>query len=246
MATKSEIGCGLFAVACFAGALDAWFDLGVVNGFATWLKGNVGAGSPSSAPTASQSTHASLFLAAGLAAAGLGLSQSDLLTRFRAPHLKGTTDRTRRPLIAAIVYVARCCDGTMPRDVAAAYFDATGEVLDRGDISKAISYLRSRRGDPLARLLRRVDDDSEKRRILSAACGVWFTHGADSERATRAIERVAAGLGLEGNAINTALDTPRVLDASRVLRNVETFARRTVSRATTEARRISTRIRGTG
>ncbi|NND19740.1 MAG: hypothetical protein HKN98_14290, partial [Silicimonas sp.] len=108
------------------------------------------------------------------------------------------------------------------------------------------SYMRSAKAAPLERILSRIPDEDEKRRILDAACRIWFRHGADSVNATRAMERVAAAMGLEGNDINTALDAPWSAEATRVLKNVGTLARRTVSRATTEAQRITTRIRGLG
>lgn len=248
MATKVEIGCGVVALACFAGAADAWLGTGAVDLLVDLCLGDPMAPPPDVGPMpmpdGGHGTHASLFLAAGLAALGFGLSSGEIGTLLSARQLSRPEGTARRRLIAAIIYVAKSCEGAQPKDVAEAYFSVTGEVLPKGEISKAVQYMRSTRAASIERILGKAEDDEEKRHIVAAACGIWFRHGVDSERATRAMERVTAALGLEGNAINTALDAPWKIEATRVLKNVEGFARRTVSRATTEAQRITTRIRG--
>lgn len=251
MLTKMEIGCGAFALVCFAGAADAWLGTGGVDLLVDLCLGDPDAATPDIDPMpmpegGAHGTHASLFLAAGLAALGLGLSSSEIGPYLRERQKSRPEGRARRRLIAAIIYVARSCQGAMPRDVAYAYQAVTGETLGKGEIARAVSYMRSAKAAPMERILSKVANDDEKRRILDAACRVWFNHGADSEQATRAMERIAAAMGLEGNDINAALDAPWKVEAGRVLKNVETLARRTVSRATTEAQRITTRIRGIG
>ena len=128
----------------------------------------------------------------------------------------------------------------------AAYLRVTGQRLEPAEVRKAISYMRSSRAAPVETILAKIKDEDEKRRILVACCEVWSSKGVDSEHATRAMERVAAAMGMHGNDINTALDASWSREANRVLKNVETLARRTVSRATTGAQRITTRIRGLG
>lgn len=221
MASKVEFGFGALALACFAGAANAWMGNG-------------------------QGTHATLFLAAGIAAVGLGLSWSEVPRVLHGATMAGPDGKGRRRLIAALVYVARCCKDARPADVADVYRGVTGEDLPQGEIAKAANYLRSRHAAPIEKILGRIEDEDEKRRVLSAVCEIWSRHGLDSEKATRAVERVAAALGLEGNDINAALDAPWTAEASRLLKNVETLARRTVSRATTGAQRITTRLRGIG
>lgn len=223
MATKAEIGFGVVALACFAGAGNAW--LGTGNG---------------------QGTHATLFLAAGVAAIGLGLSWGEVPRFLQGTRLTSSDGKARRRLLAALVYVARCCKDARPADVAHVYLGVTGEELPQGEIAKAANYLRSRRAATIEKILGRIEDEDEKRRILAAVCEIWTRFGLDSEKATRSVERIAAALGLEGNDINAALDAPWTVEASRILKNVESLARRTVSRATTEAQRITTRLRGTG
>ncbi|MBT8426175.1 MAG: hypothetical protein KJO67_14455 [Silicimonas sp.] len=250
MPTKVEIGCGAFALVCFAGAADAWMGTGAVDLLIDLCLGDPDAAvpdvDPMPMPDGGHGTHASLFLAGGLAALGLGLSSSEIGPMLHDRQASRPDGRARRRLIAAIIYVARACQGTVPRDIAHAYFAVTGETLERGEIARAVSYMRSAKAAPLERILSKIPDEDEKRRILDAACRIWFRHGADSVNATRAMERVAAAMGLEGNDINTALDAPWSAEATRVLKNVETLARKTVSRATTEAQRITTRIRGLG
>ena len=223
MATKVEIGFGALAVACFAGAANAWLGIGGGEG-----------------------THATLFLAAGVASIGLGLSWGAVPRFLQGVSLGRPEGKGRRRLIAALVYVARCCKEARPLDVALVYREATGEELPNGEIARAANYLRSRRAAPIEKILGRIEDEDEKRRILAAVCQIWSLYGLDSEKATRAVERIAAALGLEGNDINAALDAPWTTEASRILKNVETLARRTVSRATTGAQRIRTRLRGIG
>lgn len=251
MATKLEFGCGVFAAACFAGALDAWLGVGAVDMLVELFLGDPDAAAsggvdPVPMPSGGHSTHASLFLAAGLAALGLGLSSGELAPMLRERRITRPEGRARRRLLATLVYVARTCPGATPRDVAEVFHAVSGEAVDRREIGQAIGYLRSPRSASIERILGKVADEDEKRLILNAACRIWFRHGTESETATRAIERVAAALGLEGNDINAALDAPWTAEASRILRNVETLARRTVSRATTEAQRITTRLRGIG
>ncbi|WP_413719208.1 hypothetical protein [Silicimonas sp. MF1-12-2] len=228
MTRKFEIGLGLLALLCFVAAANARL------GF--W----------GSETGSSGGTHASLFLAAGLAFAGFAVSSLEIAPRLRQRGLSRPEGLERRRLIVAIVYVARSCDGASPRDVAEVYKSVTGEELEKGEVAKAVAFLRTARGAPLERILSKIADKEEKERILAGACQLWFHHGAESERATRAIERVAGALGLEGNDINAALDAPWSTDASRLFRDIESIARRTVSRATSEAQRITTRIRGIG
>lgn len=250
MATKLEIGCAAFAVACFAGAADAWLGTGAVDLLVDLCLGDPDAVAPGMdpmpMPEGGHGTHASLFLAAGLAALGLGLSSGEFGPVLRERGLTRPEGRARRRLIAAIVFVARSCETAQPRDVAHVFHAVTGEVLAKGEVAKAVAYLRSERAAPMERILAKVADDAERRRILDAACRIWFRHGVDSARATRAMERVAECLGLEGNEVNATLDANWTREASKVLKNVETLARRTVSRATSEAQRITTRIRGLG
>lgn len=249
MATKAEIGFGTVAVMCFAGAADAWLGTGVLNAFVDLL---VGEPDPFSAPAqpmympaAGQGTHATLFLSAGLAAIGLGLTWGEVPRFLHRASLARPKVNARRQLIAALVFVARCCKSARPQDVAQAYYATTGEELERGELAKAIRYFQSGRPASIEKILGKIDDD-EKRIILDAVCLIWCRHGVDSERATRAVERVAAAMGLEGNDINTVLDASWTNEASKILKNVETMARKTVSRATTEAQRITTRLRGIG
>lgn len=250
MATKIEIGFGVFAAACFAGAVDAWLGTGAVDMLVDLCLSDPDAVpadmDPMPMSEGGHNTHASLFLAAGLASLGLGLSSGEIAPLLQQRRNARPEGQARRRLIAALVYVARTCRGATPRDVAEAYLAATGEEVDRREVGKAVGYLRSSRAAPIERILGKVTDDEEKRLILNAACRIWFRHGVDSEIATRTMERVTAALGLEGNDINAALDVPWSIDPAKFFKNVETIARRTVSRATTEAQRITTRIRGFG
>lgn len=250
MLTKVEIGCGALSLACFAAALDAWLGGGAVDFLVDLCLGDTSAVPPKidgmPMPDGGHGTHASLFLAAGLAALGFGLTSSELGPMLGTSEIPRTEGRARRRLIAAIIYVARSCDTALPRHVAEAFREVTGEMLPKGEVAKAVEYMRSQRAASIERILGRVTDDDEKRRILAATSHIWIAHGADSERATRAIERIASAMSLEGNDINAALDANRIIDASLVMKNVEVFARKTLSRAATEAQRISTRIRGIG
>ena len=250
MATKVEIGLGAAAILCFAGAADAFFGLGTAAYLIDLCLSN-----PDSAPQIAGSMpmpdgghglHVASFLSAGLLSTGLALCWewiSQLFGRGEAVRPEG---RARRRLIASIIYVARFCENATPKDVAETFQAVTGEVLKRGEISMAVRYLRSSSAAPMERILAKVESDAERRRILSAVCSVWYCHGLDSERATRAIERIAAALGLKGNEINSALDATWTADASKILKDFDVIARRTVSRVTTGAQRITTRIRGVG
>jgi len=249
MLTKFELGCAAVSVAFFAAAADAWLNVGAVDLLVDLCLGDKDAPVPEvemPMPDGGHGTHASLFAAAGLATLGLGLTTGELRRFFGDPTRPQPESRIRRRLIAAIIYVARSCDTAMPKDVAEAFQAVTGEVLPKGEVTNAIKYMRSRKAAPMERILGKVSDVEEQRRILAATCHVWSKHGLDSERATRAMERVAEAMGLEGNAINAALDNHWSTEATRVLSNVELFARRAISRATTQAQRITTRIRGIG
>ena len=250
MATRVEIGCGLAALACFAGAADAWFGTGAFDALIDLCLSDPDAPAPviepMPMPGKGHNTHASLFLAAGLALAGIGLTSRDVgrLLHRQGERMEKGVDRRR--LIAAVVFVARCCRGATPQDVAEAFYVATGGNLERGEIANATKYLRSERAASIETILSGTRDDETRRRIMAAVSHVWLGHGSDSRRATEAIERVSAALGLQGDEINAALDGSRMLDPAQLLSNVEAFARRTVSRATSSARRISTRIRNIG
>lgn len=244
MATKVEIGFGTGALVCLAGAADAWLGIGAADGFSGLWTNPARDAVDATAQTETPGTHVSLFLAAGLACLGIAVSSRHVRRFLKGRARSRPEGRARRRLIAALVFVARCCKETAPRDVSDAYHAVTGDVLDRGEIAKAVTYLRSGRAASIEKILARTEDEDEKRRILTAVCRIWSYHGMDSGRATKAMERIAAALGLTGDDINEALDEPRKFEASRVLKNVERLARRTVSRATTGAQRITTRILG--
>lgn len=250
MVSKVELVSGGVALACFAGAADAWFGTGAVDFLVDLCLSDPNGALPGldgmAMPGGGHSTHASLFLAGGLAAMGLGLSFSEFPSLFERRPATTPAGQARRRLTAAIVYVARACEGTTPKDVALAFRTATGVDLERGEVARALKSLRTSRGATLERILNKAVDDDEKRQIMSVACDVWFQHGVDSERAARAMERVAAALGLEGNDINSALDARWSIDPTLFLKSVESLARKTVSRVSTQAQRVTTRIRGVG
>jgi hypothetical protein len=246
MATRVEIGCGVAALACFAGAVDAWLGTGALDALIGVGLGGASATGTEAAPATGHDTHASLFLAAALALVGLGFTSRDVASLLQREGGGPAHGVDRRRLIAALVFVARCCKGATPADVAEAFQAAMGETLERGEIANATKYLRSERAASIETILSGTRDDETRRRIMAAVSHVWLRHGSDSRRATEAIERVSTALGLQGDDINMALDGSRMLDPAQLLSNVEAFARRTVSRATSSARRISTRIRNNG
>jgi hypothetical protein len=228
MTKPFAIGLGLLFLVCILVAANAWL------------------GTPGAASGASGGTIAVLFLALSLAAGGFAFASRDLSSGLGRRRITCPEGLERQRLITAIVYVARTCEGASPRDVAVTYRSFAGVELEKGEIANAVKFLRVSRGAPLDRLLSKVTESDEKQRILGAACQIWSCHGVESERATRAMERVAAALSLEGNDINAALDAASARDTSRLFKDIETIARRTVSRATTGAQRITTRLRGTG
>ena len=228
MTKPFAIGLGILSLICLLAAANAWL------------------GGSAAEPGTGGGTHASLFLALSLAAGGFAFSSLDVASGFRRRRMTCPEGLERQRLVTTIVYVARTCEGASPRDVAAIYKSITGEELAKGEIAKAVKFLRVSRGAPLDRVLSRVTENDEKQRILRAACQVWFHYGVESERTTRAMERVAEALGLEGDDINAALDATWTTEATRLFRDIESIARRTVSRATTGAQRITTRLRGVG
>ncbi len=245
MARKLEIGFGALSLVCFAGAVDTALGTGVID-----LLLHV-PGPPEvfaqhgvqSLADGGQRMQPLLFLSAGLAFAGIALFRGNIPGLPNPTTVAGAESRERRRLIAAIVYIARSCAGALPSDVAEAFRATTGRALEQGEIARAASYLKSSRTAALERILAGASGSEEKRRILAAASRVWVLRGMDSETATKALERVSTALGLEGDDVPAALDTHWTQNASRLLRDVETMARRTMSRATFEVIRITSRGR---
>ena len=157
-----------------------------------------------------------------------------------------TEAKARRRLVVAIVYVARVCGSTTPRDVAEAYRSVTGELPGSREIVQAAKYLRSGRGASIDKVIAGAETYAERRQILLAVSRLWFWHGVESQRATRAIERVATALGFEGDDMNAALDEAARRDSPSLIRDFDVVARRTIRRVSTGAQRISSRILGVG
>ena len=248
MASKVELGCTVSALACFAGAADAWFGTGAVDLLVDLCLSDPEATVPAMETmpmNGSQvhSTHTSLFLATGLAFLGLGLVSSEIASFFRPRVRSKLEGRAKRRLIASMVYVARSCKDATPQDVSEAYLAVSGETLERGELAKAVAYLRSPNAPPIETILAKAKGE-EKRRIVASASYIWSRHGMDSEPATRAIERITSAIGLEGDAVSSLLDPSWAAEATRVLKSVDTLARRTVSNATCEFQRVTTRIAG--
>lgn len=248
MASKVEIVCILIALACYAGAADAWFGTGAVD-----LLVDLCLSDPESAVPAMETmpmngsqahgTHTSLFLAAGLAFLGLGLVSNEIVSIFRACVHSKLEGRAKRRLIASMVYVARSCKDATPQDVSEAYLAVSGDTLERGEIAKAVAYLRSASAPPIETVLSKAKGE-EKRRIVVSTSYIWSRHGMDSEPATRAIERITSAIGLEGDAVSSLLDPSWAAEAKRMLKGLDTLARRTVSNASCEFQRVTTRITG--
>ena len=189
---------------------------------------------------------ASILFATALAFAGLRMIIGRRADRTGLGTKSSTEAKIRRRLIVAIVYVARMCGSTTPRDVAEAYRSVTGELPGSKEIARAAKYLRSGRGASIEKVMAGAESAGERRRILLAVSRLWFWHGVESQRATQAIERIATALGFEGDDMNAALDEATRRDSPSLIRDFDVVARRTIRRVSTGAQRISSRILGVG
>ena len=239
MKKNLQISLGVAAVVCLLAALDTWMGAGGV----TYLANLANVEEPTDL---SGEQGAAIFFAAALILAGIGLILRRRANRTVLGAKSSSEAKVRRRLIVAIVYVARMCGSTTPRDVAEAYRSVTGELPGSKEIVRAAKYLRSGRGASVDKVMAGAEPARERRRILLAVSRLWFWHGVESQRATQAIERIATALGFEGDDMNAALDEAARRDSPSLIRDFDVVARRTIRRVSTGAQRISSRILGVG
>ena len=234
-----KISLGLAAIACLLAALDTLMGAGG----AAYLTDITNV----KEPTALSGEYGAVTLfATALAFAGFSLLIGRQADRTSLGARSSGEAKVRRRLIVAIVYVARMCGSTTPRDVAEAYRSVTGEMPGSREIAQAAKYLRSGRGASIDKVMAGAETAGERRRILLAVSRLWFWHGVESQRATQAIERIATALGFEGDDMNAALDEAARRDSPSLIRDFDVVARRTIRRVSTGAQRISSRILGVG
>ena len=223
MGHKVEIGAGLAAILCFAGAADAWFATGAVDILLDLCLSDADTdpaalGMPMSMVMERDVPQALAFAAGGFAFVALGLSRPYLSIGQETGPAQHITDRERKRLLATIAHIATASGRPEALAIARAYQSVTGHRPAPSDPAAACRHVLTRRSATLERILRGAKGDGEKRRLLMASVHIWSALGMDSRSATFRLEQVAETLGFGDEDIRMALDPSEAENGSVVTR----------------------------